>query len=133
MSGDRRDNLTVPKPGEVRNPKGNNQYTQTRKFLDHVEKTITQEDRDELLVTLIDNAKKGQSWAMNLLMSRLWPEVSKLAITDSDGNDPPKTFNLKELRERLVSAIVSGELGALESSLLSDDLGTDGGPSDEGV
>ncbi len=76
------------KPGEVRNPKGINQYTyraRAEEYLDH----WCKEHGRELIERLLDDAKRGEPYAMKLALERILPatvrhEVELPTTTDAD-------------------------------------------------
>jgi hypothetical protein len=74
------ENLRPPiKPGEVRNPKGNNQYTYRRNFEKWFDEECAKRGRKGI-ARLFDQFEEGESRAQQLVMERAHPAVSKHEI-----------------------------------------------------
>jgi len=84
-------NLIPPKPGEVRNPKGHNQYTYRRTFEGQIEALLKSknqcgESNSELIANkAIELAKNGDKIAFGEVLKRLWPATEKHEVTGKDG------------------------------------------------
>jgi hypothetical protein len=84
--------MPPPKPGEVRNPKGHNQYTYRRVFEDAVEKLLVEKHKETgktyaqiLAERALELADKGDTKTLSEVLSRVWPKVSKHELAGSDG------------------------------------------------
>ncbi len=83
-----RRNLRPAQPGEVLNPKGNNQHTSRIAFETRIQDILDQEKegadgktrREFLAEKLVTLAENGEPWAMQLVMKRLWPERMELEL-----------------------------------------------------
>jgi hypothetical protein len=90
-----RRNLRSTQPGDVLNPKGNNQHTyrvawenQIQQILDeHHDEFPGNTKREVLARVLIDCAMRGKPLATQLVMKRLWPERSPIEVTGSLESD----------------------------------------------
>ena len=72
-----RENLLPPiKPGEVRNPKGINQYTYRADAEKHLDEWCADHGR-ELVRVIANAARDGKPWAAKLLLDRVLPAVTK--------------------------------------------------------
>ena len=76
------ENLIPAKPGEVRNPTGKNQYTDSpvRRFEAAVQQRAT-ERAEEILATLFDQAIEGNEQMMRMILERM---VRKVEHIDED-------------------------------------------------
>ena len=71
------ENLLPPaKKGEVRNPKGNNQYTYRREAELNLDKWCSKHGK-VLIEKLLDLAAAGKPWAMKLALERILPVVQE--------------------------------------------------------
>lgn len=81
-------NLIPPKPGEVRNPTGRNQYTvQKERFQEHIAKYLEENashkelSRSEALaLAVLEDALAGDATSRKETLARLWPIVSKAEV-----------------------------------------------------
>ena len=64
------------KPGEVHNPKGNNQYTYRREAERDLERWCRHHGRT-LIEKMLDLAAEGKPWAMKLALERILPVVQE--------------------------------------------------------
>ena len=77
-------NLIPAAPGEVRNPKGINQYT----YRDDAKREfakLAKENADAFLDKVFELAKSGESWAAKLVWEEILPAVKALDVRFSDG------------------------------------------------
>lgn len=104
------DNLVPPKPGEVRNPEGHNQYTYRRDFEraidtllkgepseretadlklpDHIRYVVEagEVSRGEVIAMItVAGAMMGEEKRLAEVLARLWPKISKHEIEDTAG------------------------------------------------
>ncbi len=99
-----RRNLRPAQPGDVLNPKGNNQHTyrtafetQVQQILDEPHEEFPGKTKREVLArVLIDNALAGKPWAMQLVMKRLWSERSEVELVQPPQEQP---LNLSKLTQ----------------------------------
>ncbi len=68
--------LPGAKKGEVRNPKGNNQYTYRREAERNLDKWCKKNGK-QLVERLLDLAAAGKPWAMKLALERILPVVQE--------------------------------------------------------
>jgi hypothetical protein len=73
------DNLKPCKPGEVRNPKGINQFTYRAEAEKHLAEWCEEFGR-ELVRVICDEAKRKRPWAAKLMLDRILPAVQKHEI-----------------------------------------------------
>ena len=87
-------NLKPTAPGEVRNPKGNNQYTGLRAIREKALKVIDK-NFDELSERAVQLAKAGDAQLLKFLLQAGY-EVRALQVLDDDG----KALDFAELAKR---------------------------------
>ena len=84
------------------NPTGRNQYTYRKDWEAEVERKLKGKVNGELSTvlsdiadTLLEQARKGKPWAMQLVLKRVWPEVQRHEHTDVAA--PPQHSPLEAL------------------------------------
>ncbi len=105
-----RRNLRSTQPGDVRNPKGNNQHTYRIAFETQIQGILDQEKegadgktrRECLAEKLVTLAEDGVPWAMQLVMKRLWPERSEVELIQPAEEQP---LNLSKLSQEELDAL----------------------------
>jgi hypothetical protein len=98
--------LRPAKPGDVRNPKGLNQYTYRADAEKHLDDWCKKYGK-ELIERLLEDAKSGKGYAMHLALDRILPAVQKHDVKVYDA-DPAE---LEAALDRFVSAEASEVLG----------------------
>jgi hypothetical protein len=76
-------NLIPPKPGEVRNPKGNNQYTGLRAIRERALKLIN-ENFEDLAATAIRMAKAGEPQMLKFILGAGF-DIRAMQVLDDEG------------------------------------------------
>ena len=78
--------MPPPKPGEIRNPEGRNQYTYRAEAEKHLEEWCVEFGRD-LVRVICDEAKRKRPWAAKLMLDRILPAVTQheLTVTEPAG------------------------------------------------
>jgi hypothetical protein len=91
------------KPGEVRNPKGVNQYTYRRQAEVDLERWCRKYGR-ELIEKVLDMALAGKPWAVKLMLDRIMPVVQKHEIQLPEIDDA----SIEAVLDRFLSSQASG-------------------------
>jgi len=84
-------NLRPAKPGDVRNPKGHNQYTYRKDFEKHIddlcrEMVNNKEPRAKVLARkALELAEEGDSRALTEVLARMWPKTERHEHRFPDG------------------------------------------------
>jgi len=77
-------NLIPPKPGEVRNPEGRNQYTYRREFERQFQQAMTGEFPEELRQLLPSHIQKTIPKGAPASVALLWVMLSRATLDSSD-------------------------------------------------
>ena len=108
------ENLIPAKPGEVRNPRGINQYTYRAKAEASLAKWCAQHG-DAVIERLVEDAKRGKSYAMRLVLERVLPAVQAHEVR-IPGSDPAALSDfLAKSAPRIRSNGAAGGNGAAPS------------------
>lgn len=67
-------------PGEVRNPKGNNQWTYRQRAEESLERWC-REHGDEVIERVVKDAIRGKGYAMTLLLARVLPVKQEVELS----------------------------------------------------
>jgi hypothetical protein len=104
LSHGRENLLPPPQLGEVRNPKGINQYTYRRQAEMDLERWCRTHGR-ELIEKILDLALLGKPWAVKLMLDRILPVVQKHEI------------QLPEVSDASIEAVIDRFIASVESEV----------------
>lgn len=106
-------NLRPPwRSGQTGNPRGINQHTGRIAFeahiqtiLDEIDEETGQTKQERLARVLVDRGLRGERWAVQVLLRRLWPERAALDVNVEPFSVEDVRAELERKFERLAESI----------------------------
>jgi hypothetical protein len=107
-------------PGRSGNPSGRPRGSKS-KSMQLVEKLVTghMQDVKEILAVTVEQAKKGEAWAVREILSRLWP-VPRNRLTSFELPENRDQHDIVRVNNAILNAVASGRLDTDQASALAD-------------